>query len=74
MNRHIYKKPEAAGHARDAATLMAHAMEMLGRAETKLELSGWRGAAHGIHQAKLRVNSWRGKVYAEIDAIGRGEI
>lgn len=74
MNRHIHKKPEARGYASDAATLLGHALELLHKAESKLTLSGWRGAAHGVHQAKLRVDSWRGKVYAEIDAISRGEI
>lgn len=74
MKRHISKKAEAPGHLRRAAGLLAEAMELLRRAEMELELAGWRGAAHGVHQAGLRVHSWRGKMYDELDAVRKGEI
>lgn len=74
MKRHINKGPAAAAAADDAALLLTEAMAILGRAESKMELSGWGGAAHGIHQAKLRVDSWRDKIYAELAAIGRGDL
>ena len=67
---HLSKKPDAAVHALAGADLLTEAMGLLGRAELALKNSGYRGAAHGVHQAKLRVDSWRDKVYAELAREG----
>lgn len=63
---HLYKKPEAPAHANAACGYMETALELLKHAESEATLSGYRGAAHGIHQAAARVRDWLGKVDKEL--------
>lgn len=63
---HLYKKPEAVRHANVAHSHMLMAIDHLLDAEKQLKLSGYSGAAHGIHQANERVKSWLAKVDAEV--------
>ena len=65
---HLYKRAEAIGHAHGASAYLREAIRNLQAAERQLELSGYRGAARGVHQANERVKAWMEKVSAEVKA------
>lgn len=70
---HLYKKPDAADRADAAYCYLLDAMRKLEAAEGQLALSGYKGAARGIHQANERVKAWMEKVDQELKIVQRAK-